>query len=131
MIDFIINFFYYLNMKSLFKKSIVAMSVFFLAACGATNDKGYQLWSKSLREGSNILYCYYVKVNDESTTYYDAFAYIPAGQGGYWPGYANFKYVDGEETITTIESSVYNQKLKDVKNGTLKGSYGKIVDNRA
>lgn len=116
-------------MRKLIKSTFVALSVALLSSCGGPDDKGYLLWAGSLSEGSNIQYCYYVKVNDELTTYYDAFAFIPGG-GGYWPGYANFKYVDGADTIIKIESSVYKQKLKGVKDGTLKGSYGKIVDNR-
>ena len=121
-------------MKNLAKSALVVLSIFALAACGAAkaNDKGYKLWTGGLPSGSKVDYCYYVKVTEESTTYYDAFAYIyQPTTGGFLPGYTNFKYEDGAEKIVKIEKSVYKEKYDAVKNGQLKGNYGKIVDNRS
>lgn len=115
-------------MKNFLKRTLITASLVFLSACGV-NDKGYKLWEEGLSSGSRIQYCYYVKVTDESTTYYDAFAFVPGG-GGFWPVYTNFKYVDGDDSIAKIEKEVYTEKLQAVKNGELKGSYGKLVDNR-
>ena len=115
-------------MKNIIKRSVIIVSIFSLIACGGSNDKGYKLWKDSLSSGSRVDYCYYVKVDEESTTYYDAFAYYAqATTGGFLPLYSNFKYVDGSDAIIKIEKSVYREKYNAVKQGTIKGSYGKIV----
>ena len=117
-------------MKNIIKRTVAVVSILLLTACG-TNDKGYNLWSKGLASGSRIQYCYYVKVSDESTTYYDALALVAQpSTGGFFPVYTNFKYADGQDTIERIEKDEYKTKYNAVKDGILKGSYGKIVDNR-